>query len=206
MTDPCDRSPDMRILDSEVDYQYSVGCQALTTIVIESLRAQLSRLTVHVESVYEEHIRGVGGIAHKTGAILAEHSKALVIPRHAKQVPESHDVRIDFHREDRSCGYFGVAILRDGSLAQADHDNLFRSRFEEQKAHHRLGVGNDQLIRRVAGHLTLGRQIIEMKAEHAVPPACERPAARKVAANALTHRRSSADPRRPPRCCRARPR
>jgi hypothetical protein len=143
------------------------------------LRAQLRRLTIQIEPIHEQNIDGIDHTAHKGGAVLAKYLEPLIIPWNTKQLPQSHDIGVDFCHDDGRFGYFRAAILREGATAQTDHDNFLGRWLEEQKAHHRARIGNYQLIRRVTAHLTLGRHKIEVKRQGAVPPVYERLALQK---------------------------
>jgi hypothetical protein len=142
--------------------------------------AQLRRLTVQVKAIHEQNIYRVGDIAYEKGTVLTQDPKSFTVGWHAKQISQGDDLGIDFRHNDRSLRQFGMAVLREGPAAQTNHDNFFRQRFKEQKAHHRSRVRDYQLVRRIAEHFALNRHEVEMQRQRPVPLVDERLTAQKL--------------------------
>src|SRR5712671_6772689 len=96
VANPRDRPLEMRVLDRQVNHDNALWSQAAMAIVVEALSAQLRGLTVQVEPIHEQNIDRIDDIAHKGGTVLAKYLEVLIVPWNTKQVPQSHDIGVDF--------------------------------------------------------------------------------------------------------------
>ena len=106
-------------------------------------------------------------VAHVGCAVGIDDAQTFIVGGKLKPLARGDDhFGVYFQRSKATFGQVSINKLGDGTTPQPDQGDIRRARLEQQKCHHRTGVFQLQLIRRLDTHGALHCAAAQMQQPH----------------------------------------